>query len=104
MTYNNHITNYLQLFKGREDYLAEQGDDNYLPVHSALDPYYVRRHLEGDATFGVYVLNQESRCNFVCVDIDIPKDQLDDVVFRDRTAKGSRKYKHPLSSTTIPIH
>jgi len=70
---------YLQLFKGREDYFAEQGEDWYRPIKGVLDEYYLRRHLEGDATFGLYVLNQASRCHLVCVDIDIPKNSSNPV-------------------------
>ncbi len=87
MIHDNDIATYLRLFKGREDYLAQQCDDYYFPVRSALDSFHVHRHFAEDATFGLYVLTKQSKCNLVCVDIDIPKDQLGDVAFRDRARK-----------------
>jgi hypothetical protein len=85
---------YLQLFRGREDYFAQQGEDRYFPVPGTLDEYYLRRHLDGDATFGLYVLNRESCCHFVCIDIDIPRSDLIAVDFRRPDAKYNYlKYK-----------
>jgi hypothetical protein len=78
---------YLQIFRGREDYFAQQGEDWYFPVPNSLDEFYVRRHLDGDATFGVYVLNCESCCHLVCIDIDIPKGDLGTVDFSNPTVK-----------------
>ena len=70
---------YLRLFRGREDCFAQQGEDFYFPVRRPLDEFYIRRHLDGDLTFGLYVLNRASCCHLLCVDIDIPKGDLDRV-------------------------
>jgi hypothetical protein len=78
---------YLKLFRGREDYFAQQGQDFYFPVHKPLDEYYICKHLEGNVTFGLYVLNKESHCNFFCIDIDVPKSDLDRVDISDRNIK-----------------
>ncbi len=78
---------YLHLFRGREDYFAQQGEDWYVPVEKTLDEFYVSRHLEGDVTFGLYVLNRASCCHLVCIDIDIPKSVLGDVDFKNPEAK-----------------
>jgi len=90
MVKHNGITTYLRLFKGREDYLAQQGEDRYFPINASLDPFYVARHLDGDATFGLYVLTSQNMCHLVCVDVDIPKAQLDELDFADRSAKYER--------------
>ncbi|MEE9225930.1 MAG: reverse transcriptase domain-containing protein [Bacteroidota bacterium] len=85
---------YLKLFRGREDYFAQQGEDWYFPVPKALDEIYLNRHLEGDATFGLYVLNRESCCHLVCIDIDIPKSDLGEVDFANPSEKhGYLKHK-----------
>ncbi|MBU2054062.1 MAG: hypothetical protein KKC25_03670 [Proteobacteria bacterium] len=85
---------YLQLFRGREDYFAQQGEDWYFPVPKALDEFYLRRHLEGDATFGLYLLNRESCCHLVCIDIDIPKSDLGEIDFSNPGEKyGYLKHK-----------
>lgn len=94
MSNHPNLGPYLQLFKGREDYFAQQGEDWYFPVPRTLDEFYVRRHLEGDATFGLYVLNRASCCHLVCIDIDIPKCDLSAVDFRNPEAKyGYLKHK-----------
>ncbi len=91
------LRTYLQIFRGREDYIAQQGEDCYFPVSKALDEFYLNRHLDGDATFGLYVLNRKSCCNLVCIDIDIPKSDLGEVDF----ANPGEKYgylKHQLDT------
>lgn len=80
---------YLRLFRGREDQFAQQGMDGYFRVSKALDEFYLRRHLEGDATFGLYLLNSESCCHLVCIDIDIPKSDLGAVDFSKPDQKHS---------------
>jgi hypothetical protein len=87
MTSYLNLGPYLQHFKGREDYFAQQGENGYYPVPRTLDEYYIRRHLEGDATFGLYVLNRESFCHLVCIDIDIPQSQLSKVDFEQPEVK-----------------
>lgn len=78
---------YLRLFRGREDHFAEQGQDGYHPVHRAFDEFYLRQHLDGDATYGLYVLNRSSCCHFLCIDVDIPKSQIAGVNIADRLGK-----------------
>lgn len=85
---------YLHLFRGREDYFAQQGDDWYFSVQKPLDEFYVRRHLAGDATFGLYVLDRASCCHLICIDIDIPKSDLSKVDLSHPLAKyGYLKHK-----------
>ena len=67
---------YVQLFRGREDFFAQQGEDHYRPVHKRFDEGLVRAHLRGDVTCGLYVLSKESLCHLICIDIDIPKADL----------------------------
>lgn len=87
MISSSELKLYLQLFRGREDCFAQQGEDFYFPVRRALDEFYIRRHLDGDLTFGLYVLNSASCCHFICIDIDIPKGELDQVDFADPEQK-----------------
>ena len=81
---------YLQLFRGREDYFAQQGEDWYRPVPKVFDEFYLHRHLDGDATFGLYLLNSKSYCHLICIDIDIPKSELGQV----NLAKPGEKYSY----------
>lgn len=83
MISSSDLNLYLQFFKGREDYFAQQHSDFYRPVDRALDEFYLRRHLDGDLTFGLYVLDSASCCYLICIDIDIPKNELDKVDFAD---------------------
>jgi Reverse transcriptase (RNA-dependent DNA polymerase) len=87
---NDIFGRYLSLFKGREDHFAQQHDSYYSPVAKPLDSFYLRQHFAGDATYGVYVLTSESRCHFFCLDIDIPKDELEETDFKDRKGKFAR--------------
>ena len=83
MSVHTNYGTYLRLFKGREDYFAEQRRDRYFPIHESLDEFYVARHLSGDTTFGIYLLTNSSCCHLVCIDVDIPKTELNDIDFRD---------------------
>ena len=81
---------YLSYFKGREDYFAFQGKDFYRPINQSLSSDYITNHFKGFVTFGIYVLTKSSLCNFICIDIDIPKSELDKVKFDDQ----NEKYKY----------
>jgi len=81
---------YLRLFRGREDHFAQQGEDYYFPVPKVLDEFYLHRHLEGDATFGIYLLNRENCCHLACIDIDISKSDMGAVDF----SKPDQKYSY----------
>jgi hypothetical protein len=87
MNGDKNIELYLQLFKGREDFFAEQGQDFYFPVAKPLDEFYLLQHLEGDATYGLYVLNSKSCCHLICVDIDIPKGDIKGADIADSVRK-----------------
>lgn len=84
---------YLDYFKGREDYIAVQGT-HYYPIYQDLNENVLTNHIEGVKTFGVYVLTKASKCNFICVDIDIEKSELNQVNFADSNIKfGHLKYQ-----------
>lgn len=87
---NDPIETYLAYFKGREDYFACQGRDYYYPVKGRLNENYLQKHLNHFTTFGVYVLTSDSKCNFICVDIDIPKNELENIDFKN----PSRKFRY----------
>ncbi len=87
MNEKTNLDLYLQLFRGREDHFAQQVQDYYFPVYKPLDEFYIRQHLDGNVTFGLYVLNKESRCHLFCVDLDIPKSDIKHVNFYDRNEK-----------------
>jgi hypothetical protein len=87
MNSTSELKQYLQLFRGREEYFAQQGVDFYSPVRCTLSEFHIRRHLNGDMTVGLYLLTSESFCHFICIDIDIPKGELDQIDFRDAEKK-----------------
>jgi len=87
MNGDQNIACYLQLFKGRDDYFAEQGEDHYRPVQNPFGEYYLDQHLRGDATYGLYLLNSGSYCHLLCVDIDIPKGDVCAINISNRIEK-----------------
>lgn len=67
------VERFLSVFAGREGIFMEQhGQKGYSPVRPERDltPDDVRRHLRGEATYGVYVVRKDNSCNFVCFDLD----------------------------------
>jgi hypothetical protein len=87
---NDFLETYLAYFKGREDYFACQGRDYYYPVKRSLNENYLQKHLNHFETFGVYVLTSDSKCNFICIDVDIPKNELENIDFKN----PSRKFRY----------
>lgn len=78
---------YLQLFKGNEEHISQQGDNFYHPIHKPLGEYYLNHHFNGNATFGLYLLTKESNCHLVCIDIDIDKKDLNNTDFKSPSTK-----------------
>lgn len=81
------LNTYLDYFIGREDFVAVQGLDYYYPIQNKLDDRIVSDHIEGIETFGLYVLNKQSQCNLICIDIDIEKAELSNVDITDTHSK-----------------
>ncbi len=83
----NELNTYLDYFKGREEFIAVQGTNYYYPIKQKLNENVLTKHIEGIKTFGVYVLTKLSKCNFICIDIDIEKIELSQVNFADSSIK-----------------
>ena len=86
-TSENEKLIFLSYFKGHEDHFAYQGDSYYRPINQPLSGKYLDKHFNGLATFGIYILNKSSKCNFICIDIDIQKGKLEDIEFKNQNVK-----------------
>lgn len=75
------ISRFIQLFKGREGVHAEQfkGDDRcgYRPVHQALNPVLLQKHLNGERSLGTYIMQKNNCVSFMAIDVDIQKRVLE---------------------------
>jgi len=89
--------NFINFFKGREDYFALQTNEGYRPINQPLSEKFLEKHFKGFVTFGIYVLTKSSECNFICIDIDIPKEQLNDIEFENQ----KKKYEYLKESLII---
>lgn len=71
------IARYLELFRGREDCFARQwvdrakGSQGYVPVRRPMEPADVLEHLQGRKTYGIYLLQQDSRVRLGVIDADL---------------------------------
>lgn len=71
------LQGYMALFRGREDAFArqwanrEEGKQGYVPVQRALEPEDVYEHLQGQKTYGIYLLTGESRVWTGAIDVDL---------------------------------
>ena len=52
-----------------------------------MNEFDIERHLDGDMTCGLYLLNSENYCYLICIDIDIPKSELNIIDFTDPKQK-----------------
>lgn len=89
MINSNDQDKFLDYFSGRADYFAVQNISGYTPVKTVLNSYYLEKHLMGFITCGIYVLTFDSKCNFICIDLDIPKNELDQINFKNSDSKYS---------------
>ncbi|MGQ9671435.1 MAG: CRISPR-associated primase-polymerase type A1 [Desulfosoma sp.] len=71
------IARYMELFRGREDCFARQwvdrakGSAGYVPVRRALEAADIQEHLQGRKTYGIYLLQQDSRVWLGVIDADL---------------------------------
>lgn len=79
---------FLRAFRGREDCFARQwadkkaGTQGYVPVRRPMEAADVLDHLRGHKTYGIYLLQQDSRVRLAVIDADlVPR-------FRDGPVKG----------------
>lgn len=69
----------LAQFSARQDVFAEQHDDgSWEPVRRELTEDDLAAHLDGSRTFGLYLLDTDSRARCAVLDIDVPKAWLED--------------------------
>lgn len=71
------VARYMALFQGREDCFArqwvdrEKGSQGYVPVRRPLEPADVMEHLQGRKTYGIYLLQHDSRVRLGVIDADL---------------------------------
>lgn len=71
------LARYLSLFQGREDCFARQwvdrkaGSQGYVPVRRPLEMTDVRDHVRGIRTYGIYLLQKDSRVRLAVIDADL---------------------------------
>lgn len=87
MIITHKLDSYLDYFTGRKEFIAVQGTNHYYPIKQELNESILTKHIEGIKTFGAYVLTKTSKCNFICIDIDIEKNELTQVNFADTSIK-----------------
>lgn len=87
MIITHSLDRYLDFFTGRKEFIAVQGTNHYYPIKQELNESILTKHIEGIKTFGAYVLTETSKCNFICIDIDIEKKELAQVNFADSNVK-----------------
>lgn len=104
------------LFNGREGVYARQwknseGITGYLPVKEPLNEKVIKSHLNGNYTIGIYQHRLDSTVNWLCVDIDIAKHLLNQVLSDDekfkemdyKCHKVAQEIYDELSKFNIPV-
>lgn len=71
------LARYGRLFQGREDCFARQwvdrkaGTQGYVPVRRPLEAADIRDHVRGVRTYGIYLLQKDSRVRVAVIDADL---------------------------------
>ncbi len=93
---------FMRIFRGREDAFARQwvnrGEEKhgYVPVRRPMQPSDVRDHLDGHRTYGIYLLDRESRVFTGVVDVDL--------VGELRDAGQARKKRAVIRREALYLH
>jgi len=93
---------FMRIFRGREDAFARQWVDRkeekqgYVPVRRALQPSDIKEHLDGHRTYGLYLLDHDSRVYTGVLDIDL--------VGRLRSADLARKHRASIRREALYLH
>src|SRR4030042_6695845 len=69
------ITEMLRLFRGDTRRVMQQrSSGDYGVLHSgSLTSEDLRRHILGNVSVSIYLLDENSQCSTICFDVDIPK-------------------------------
>ena len=82
-----------RLFKGSNKQVMRQKDDGTYDIlhNGGIDEYDLKRHLLGDISVSIYLLDDNDCCSTLCLDIDIPRKDLPDNI-EDIKLKKQREY------------
>ena len=101
--YEQGISKYMELFRGREDYFARQWMERsegetktgYYPVRRPLTDQDVQDHISGKYTYGIYILDKNEECSVGVIDCDLRKEW--------RGKKVSREDRHAIKREAVFI-
>lgn len=83
------ISHYLSLFRAREGVFSRQWTDSsgrlgYTPIFQPLSEENIKQHLEGEDTFGIYLLRSDNTVNQIVIDIDISRQVRSEISINDK--------------------
>ena len=93
---------FMRIFRGREDAFARQWVDRkeekhgYVPVRRPLQPSDIKEHLDGHRTYGIYLLDHDSKVYTGVLDMDL--------VGRLRGAEQARKQRSAIRREALYLH
>jgi hypothetical protein len=93
---------FLRIFRGREDAFARQWVDRreekqgYVPVRHPMEAADVRDHLAGHRTYGIYLLDRESRVHVGVIDVDL--------IARLRDVREAKKERAAIRRESLYLH
>jgi hypothetical protein len=96
------ISLFMRIFQGREDAFARQWvnrkeeKQGYVPVRRPLQPADIKDHLAGHRTYGIYLLDHDSRVHVGVIDVDL--------VSRLRNAEQAKKHRAVIRRETLYLH
>lgn len=99
---DEQIRLFMRIFRGREDAFARQWvnrreeKQGYVPVRRPMQASDVGEHLAGHRTYGIYLLDQESRVHTGVIDVDL--------ISRLRPADQARKNRAAIRRETVYLH
>ncbi len=87
INYPDLFQNLSILFSGQRRLFSSSGRSLLSDSISSRKKIFMTKHFNGIQTLGMYVLNTSNSCHFICIDIDIPKDKLSEIDFKNPASK-----------------
>jgi hypothetical protein len=62
----------------KDNYAIQNPNADYYKANKDLTLEDIEKHLNGDTTLGLYLLDEDSKVKYICLDVDLKKEALED--------------------------
>ena len=83
----------------KDNYATQNSNSDYYKANRELTPRDIEDHLNGEITLGLYLLNEDSKVKFLCLDVDLKKAAIEN----DQPTEGQWPLLRKTASELINV-